>query len=69
MLIFIAVMLVLIFFAIIYLIVMVNNGFIVTNTNVDGLEAKCVVLTKKCDEVVTKYSIMTKAIAEDLKGR
>lgn len=65
----IGILLAIIVLLLIYVLIVLNNGFTVTNRNLDANTIKNAILIKKCDEIVTRYNGMTKGIINDLKGQ
>ncbi len=53
----------------IYILVVVNNGFTVIDRNIKSQTIKNDVLTKKCDEIVSKYSQQVRAITSEIRGQ
>ena len=64
-----AVMLTLIFIGILYILIVVNNGFSVIKLAMESLEVQCKLLIVKCDKIVGKHDYMTRSIIEDIKGK
>ncbi len=53
---------VLIVFLLIWIAMILNNGFAFTNKNIDNLALKNTVLVNRADEVISKYRSMMKDI-------